>query len=359
MRKLLRKILLIVNLFLAAALLISYLAVHISPEDFIIPAFFGLLYPYLLVMNIVIAVIWAANLRLFALISVAAIALGFNHLGDFVRLSRQGSENSAQFTLMSYNVRLFNNYEGKGSPTTEMEIFELISSVGPGILCLQEYFTSPEPAKQNSKFAGALGKGVDSHIKLTGRYGGRYYGIATFSIFPIINRGEIIHPNSSSLSIYSDIVINSDTVRVFNNHLQSFRLRRMEQSFVGELLGNQDQSIAELKTVSLGLRDGFVKRAAQARVLRAFIQNSPYPVIVTGDFNDTPVSYSYRKIRRGLSDSFVKKGYGAGFTYKGNYPPNRIDYILHDSKFKPVYFNVFKEKYSDHYPVMAGFNINP
>ena len=95
----------------------------------------------------------------------------------------------------------------------------------------------------------------------------------------------------------------------------------------------------------------------QAKVLHAFIKSSPYPVIVTGDFNDTPVSYSYRKVRKGLSDSFVKTGYGAGFTYKGKYPSNRIDYILHDSKLKPTWFSVMKEKYSDHYPVMAGFNI--
>lgn len=358
MRKVFRKILLIVNIFFAASLLVSYLAVHISPEDFILPAFFGLLYPYLLVLNIVISVIWAVNLKLYALISVVVILIGFNHLGDFVRTSRRQADNSAQFTLMSYNVRLFNHYEGPGSPTTEREITALIKEAKPGILCLQEYFVSGDPENLNSKIAGAIGSGIDSHIKLTGRGSGRHYGIATFSRFPVINRGEIIHPNSSSLSIYTDIVVNTDTVRIFNNHLQSFRLKSRERSFVSELLGRQDQSLTELKNMSAGLRDGFVRRAMQARVLRAFIESSPYPVIVTGDFNDTPVSYSYRKIRKGLADSFVRRGYGAGFTYKGQYPSNRIDYILHDTKFRPVYFNVMKVRYSDHYPVMAGFNIS-
>jgi endonuclease/exonuclease/phosphatase family metal-dependent hydrolase len=128
----------------------------------------------------------------------------------------------------------------------------------------------------------------------------------------------------------------------------------MEQSFVEEMLGNQDNKLSEIKNVSMSLRDGFVNRARQAGVLRAFIDSSPYTVIVTGDFNDTPVSYSYRKIRKGLSDSFLKSGYGAGFTYKGKYPSNRIDYILHDTKLKTASFSVIRVKYSDHYPVKAG-----
>jgi endonuclease/exonuclease/phosphatase family metal-dependent hydrolase len=78
-------------------------------------------------------------------------------------------------------------------------------------------------------------------------------------------------------------------------------------------------------------------------------------VIVAGDFNDTPVSYSYRKIRKGLNDAFVSSGYGAGFTYKGNYPPNRIDYILYDNALECRQFSITKVKYSDHYPISAYF----
>ena len=77
MRKLLYKILLAVNAFFAFTLLMSYLAVHINPEDFALPAFFGLSYPYLLLINIILSVIWAMLLRFEALISVFVIALGF------------------------------------------------------------------------------------------------------------------------------------------------------------------------------------------------------------------------------------------------------------------------------------------
>jgi endonuclease/exonuclease/phosphatase family metal-dependent hydrolase len=103
------------------------------------------------------------------------------------------------------------------------------------------------------------------------------------------------------------------------------------------------------------LKKGFVKRALQAQELKESINASKYPVIVTGDFNDTPVSYTYRSIRKGLNDSFFFFLHGAGFTYRGNYPPNRIDYILYDKKLTNSHFEIIKAKYSDHYPIMAWF----
>ena len=111
----------------------------------------------------------------------------------------------------------------------------------------------------------------------------------------------------------------------------------------------------EVKSLSVSLKKGFVKRALQSQVVKDNINKSPYPVIVLGDFNDTPVSYSYRKIRKGLNDSFLNSGYGAGFTYRGNYPRNRIDYILYDDNLINSYFEIIKVKYSDHYPIVAYF----
>jgi endonuclease/exonuclease/phosphatase family metal-dependent hydrolase len=169
-----------------------------------------------------------------------------------------------------------------------------------------------------------------------------------------VRKGEIIHPGSSSLSIYTDILIQKDTFRVFNIHLQSFRLKEMERSFVEELIDPEDkQTLNEIRSLSVSLKKGFVQRALQSQVVEDYINRSPFPVIVIGDFNDTPVSYSYRKIRKGLNDSFVKSGYGAGFTYSGNYPPNRIDYILYDNRLVSTNFEIMKVKYSDHYPIIA------
>jgi endonuclease/exonuclease/phosphatase family metal-dependent hydrolase len=358
MKKFLHKILLVVNVLLALSLLLSYLAYLINPETFALPAFFGLAYPYILLINIIIIVIWVMLLRYEALISVFVIALGFNHLTNYFHIGKPEKNKEDTFNVMSYNLRLFNYFEND-DPNSEKKVIEFLKTQQPDILCLQEFFISGNPSKMESSVRAALGGKYYTHLKVIGRGESRYYGIITFSKFPIISKGEIIHPRSSSLSIFTDIVIEKDTFRIFNNHLQSFRLRKMESSFLEEMTAPDDkETIDEIRKISGSLKQGFVRRSYQSKAVKAQIDHSPYPVIVAGDFNDTPVSYSYRKIRKGLNDSFVSSGYGTGFTYKGNYPPNRIDYILFDNALESRYFEIIKVKFSDHYPIVAYFRKN-
>lgn len=334
----------------------AYLAVHINPDNFALPAFFGLAYPYLLLINIILVIIWAMLLRYEALISVFVIAIGFTHFSNYIQLSKPARDKTGTFKVISYNVRLFNYFETRNGITSEKKVLEFLKSQQPDILCLQEFFVIGNPSQAESIVKSALGGKYYSHLKILGSGKNRTYGIATFSKYPIINKGEIIHPGSSSLSIYSDLLIGKDTFRIYNNHLQSFRLKRMERSFIEEMTAsNNKETLDDVKSLSISLKKGFVRRAIQAQVVKDHINLSPYPVIVAGDFNDTPVSYAYRKLRKGLNDSFVNSGYGAGFTYKGNYPPNRIDYILYDNTLINSSFDIKRVKYSDHYPIMAYF----
>jgi len=356
LRKILHRIFLGINIFFAISLLISYLAVHINPEDFVLPAYFGLAYPYLLLINIIIAVIWAVNLKYEAFISVIVIAIGFTHLSNYIKFRKPKTEKTGTFQVMSYNVRLFNYFESPKSAGSENKILALVKSRKPDIICFQELFINGNATVKDSQIIKALGGKYYSHKRLYGRGKDKFYGIVTYSRFPIAGKGEIVHPGSSSLSIYTDIVIGKDTFRIFNNHLQSFRLRSTERSFVEELVDSENrQSMVEIKSLSKSLKMGFVRRAIQAQMVKNYVDRSPYPVIVAGDFNDTPVSYAYRKIRKGLNDSFVNSGYGAGFTYHGNYPPNRIDYILFDKNLQSTNFEIIKARYSDHYPIIASF----
>jgi endonuclease/exonuclease/phosphatase family metal-dependent hydrolase len=337
----------------------SYLAVHINPEDFALPAFFGLAYPYLLLINIILAVIWAMLLKFEAIISIIVIAIGFTHFTNFIKLSKSEGDNTNTIKVLSYNIHLFNYFEDNNSAISEKKIVEFIKSQEPDILCLQEFFALGNSVQKELEFKKALGGKYYSHLKVLTRGKNRFFGIATFSKYPIIKKGEIIHPNSSSLSIYTDILIQKDTFRIYNNHLLSFRLKRMDQSFIDKITTSDDgQTMEDVKSLSLSLKKGFVQRSKQSQVVKNHINKSPFPVIVTGDFNDTPVSYSYRKIRKGLFDSFVQSGYGAGFTYKGNYPPNRIDYILYDNALASTNFEIIKLRYSDHYPIISYLRKN-
>ncbi|MBK9390247.1 MAG: endonuclease/exonuclease/phosphatase family protein [Bacteroidetes bacterium] len=353
MKRILYWILLGFNVLLAITLLISYLAVHISPGDFTLPAYFGLAYPYLLLINILMVIIWAMLLRFEAFISLVVILLGITHFSNYIKLTKPSGEKEGAFKLLSYNVRLFNYFETKKGSGSEKTVLGFIKNQDADIICLQEYFVNGDPASHETYVKSLLGGKYYSHTKLMGRGKNRFYGIATYSRFPIIRKGEIIHPKSSSLTIFSDVVIQKDTFRIYNNHLQSFRLKKMEKSLLEEMTSEEKETIEEVKSLSVSLKNGFVRRSLQAQVVKDHINSSKYPVIVAGDFNDTPVSYTYRKIRKGLNDSFVNSGYGAGFTYKGNYPPNRIDYILYSDALINNHFDILRVKYSDHYPIVA------
>jgi endonuclease/exonuclease/phosphatase family metal-dependent hydrolase len=356
LRKILHKILLFVNAFFAFALLVSYLAVIISPGVFALPAFFGLAYPYLLLVNIILVIIWAMLLRFEALISIVVIAAGFTHFSNYIKLKKPTGDKTNTLKVLSYNVRLFNYFENNHGITSENKIIQFLKNQKPDIICLQEFFLLGNPKVEETLMISALGGQYYSHMKVLGSGKNRFYGIITLSKFPIVRKGEIIHPGSSSLSIYTDVLIDKDTFRIYNNHLESFRLHRLERSFIEELATSDDkETMVEVKNLSVSLKKGFVRRSLQAQVVKDHINQSPFPVMVLGDFNDTPVSYAYRKIRKGLNDSFVNSGYGAGFTYKGNYPPNRIDYILYSNTLINSYFEIIKVRYSDHYPIIAYF----
>ena len=345
------------NLIAAGALVFSYLAVHVSPAKITLPSFFGLAYPYLLLINIIFILFWTVKLKIELLISLIAIAAGYNHFSNYMQISVPKGDKTNSFSILSYNIRLFNYFEGPGTGNSETKIIEFLKVKKPDIICLQEFYLTGWPEQKEKSIKAALGGEYFSHLKVFGSGKNRYYGIITLSKFPIIRKGEIIHPGSSSLSIFTDILMGNDTVRIFNNHLQSIRLHRMERSLINELaVSNDDQeALGEIKKISSSINKAFKVRAGQADVLKEHIKNSPYPVIITGDFNDTPVSYTYNKIRKGLNDTFVTSGYGAGFTYRGNYPPNRIDYILYDKSFESVFFEIIKIRYSDHDPVVASF----
>ncbi len=350
-----RNILLTVNIILVIALLLAYASIYIKPSISSFPALFGLAYPYIVAANIVIILIWLIFRKWFALISVFAIAIGFGYIHNFIRFRNHGNEIHHDLKVMSYNVRLFNIYEDS-EKNSYWKMIQLLKKEDPGILCIQEYFVKGDPSTAEQKLRNGLGGNLKTHVKLVKSGASSYYGIATLTRYPIINRGNIVHPGSSSLTIFTDVVVDTDTFRIYNNHLQSFRLRRIEGTLLSEVAGEDPGgSMDNIAGLYKSLSSGFASRALQVDRVKKHIETSPYPVIVAGDFNDTPVSYTYRRMRHGMKDAFVEAGYGAGFTYKGKYPPNRIDYILYNEDIDCNDFDIVKVRYSDHYPIIAYF----
>jgi endonuclease/exonuclease/phosphatase family metal-dependent hydrolase len=148
--------------------------------------------------------------------------------------------------------------------------------------------------------------------------------------------------------IYSDMVIKEDTIRVYNIHLASNWFNSSDYSFM------QNPQKEKLKEGLLGItkrmKNSYEKRAVEVKVIKEHIGTSPYPLIICGDFNDTPLSYAYHSIKGNLADAFSLSGKGIGTSFV-KIPALRIDYILHDTEFKSTNYQKYNEVLSDHYAV--------
>jgi len=339
--------------------LFSYLATHVSPATNSWLPFFGLAFPFIFLPTLLFIIFWLLLRSKWLFLSLITILIGINHVRHFYQItiwSNPKSETSVKLKVMSYNVRLFDLYNWVKNEKTRNKIFEVLKREQAQIYCFQEFYYSDE-----SKFTTK-----DTLLKiLPTKYihegythfvpnGNHYFGLATFSFYPIVKKELMLFENDpNNCVIISDIKIKDDTIRVFNAHLASIRFQKADYEFIGDAntsklwypLQPQEQKIYTR------LKNAFIHRSSQIEQLDKKVKESPFPVLVCGDFNDTPVSYTYRTITRGLNDAFVESGNGIGNTYIGKFPSFRIDYILYSDQLHSYDFKTLPEELSDHHAI--------
>lgn len=359
MRKFTDRVILILNVLGALGMLLAYVAPLINPAKIFFPALFGLAYPYILMLNLLFICFWLIRLKKEIFISIVVILVGWNHLNNMLPLSfkehkiPESVRADQMLKVLSYNVRGFDVYEWTSDPHAKNEIFGFIAKQKPDILCFQEYYTSTQTGETQKAHQKLLPSLPHSAVYYTGNQKKKKgFGIATYSRYPIIKKSRIPFNSTSNAAMYTDLLFGSDTIRVFNIHLQSIKFNQEDYAFMDTAsLKYSNQQMSEIKKIGSRLKTAFTMRAEQAQMISNYIKESPYPVIAMGDFNDTPQSYAYRRIRRGLEDAFKKAGRGFGNTYAGEFPSFRIDYILYSTPFIPYQFKRTKTDFSDHFPI--------
>ena len=341
-----RNIILVFNICVALALLASYLVSEVNPVKFWIPSVLGLAFPYLLLINVLFVFFWMFFKRQFILISAVCIVIGMHINTSYFQFLPRHTARKEGIKVLSYNVQNFYSYLEKKKDNDA--IIDFIAAQKANIICLQETKLQKEgdlnPIKLKSMFPGI------KHCQLA--HQSKWGGPVTFTSYPIVSMGEIRFEDTKNMVIFTNIKIGNDTVRVYNCHLQSFGINTSAYSVIDDP-GLDSQKMKEMRTIASKLKWGNIYRAKQVVKLSGHIAACPYPVIVCGDFNDTPISFTYGEISAKLKDSFVESGSGVSNTYRGKLPQNRIDYIFHSKHFKAYNYTRHKVEFSDHYPISS------
>lgn len=348
-------LLLSVNAGVILLLLLSYLAAHVRPETLGYFSLFGLLFPFNLLLNIGFVIYWSIKKWKFALFSATAILVGIGHVSDLVQinLGTPDTEHVRRMTVLTYNAHNFGVNDWKTAKTTRNAIFQMLDSVSADVVCFQEFFHSDK--KNYFVTRDSLVKFLPSkyyHERYTHAMRGQnYFGVAIFSKYPILKKGFVPFENDvNNFCIYVDVKAEGDTVRIYNAHLQSIRFKPEDYAFVDQNR-NQEELESGSKRIARRLKTAMIKRQKQVERVVASIKESPYPVVLCGDFNDPPCSYTYEQFTDVLEDSFHEAGLGIGNTYIGIFPSFRIDYILHSERMDAVSYHTLDSRLSDHHPV--------
>lgn len=354
-------VILALTLVCSLLLIAACLARYIDPRKVWFFAFPGLIFPVLYIGEMVCGLWWIIRWKKYA-VGVAVILLaGAGAAGAFYRpdLRRHYSEESpsrSELVVMSYNVMGFNSRFSSADSTVVERIASLITANNVDIVCFQEIggnLSRPE-------ITGLLPdlKYYKVYPYNSGDNGKTYYsGLALYSRYPILDTGLLPSKDDDrNFAMWADIRIQRDTVRVFDVHLNSTYIDNEDIDYLSSFkFVSGSRPKARLGEIVDKLRGSYVRRAPQAALLSQYVAESPYPVIVCGDFNDTPASFAYHKVSRGLQDAFIRKGKGGAGTYNGFFNMFRIDYILMSRRLDITNYYSFDEVYSDHEPVAAGF----
>ncbi|MEM8966773.1 MAG: endonuclease/exonuclease/phosphatase family protein [Bacteroidota bacterium] len=340
------------NIALFLFTLLAYVSPYISPARAWLTGFLSLTIPGLLLLHAFLLTYYIVQRKKWYMYSLVALALGYQYLLASFSVSNPANPTPETFSVLSYNVRVFNTYaylQNENEPGKAM-IDWLVSDTAH-IKCLQEYYNNSRSAIFNTTAQLKSSGTYNTYIQpnLVNRIGAEF-GLAIFSRYPVLQRGVIALPDSSHFGIYADLKIRQDTVRVYNVHLQSMSIDERNLSNFEGVKNNYPSVFQKLK-------QGFMGRAGQIDHLVTHLQASPYPVIVCGDFNDLPYSYTYFSMRRNLLNAFERAGNGLGFSYNGRLFFLRIDNQFYSKTLYAHQYQTIREvTYSDHFPVRTVYS---
>ncbi|KAB2825166.1 MAG: endonuclease/exonuclease/phosphatase family protein [Paludibacter sp.] len=364
-RNVIKVLLFSANVVVAGLFLLTLLAARISPEKLILPAYLSLGLPFYILANLFFIVLWAIFRKWLFLLSLVTLIVGIDAVQvalplNFRAQKLQDIESTEGYSLITYNT-MANAMMATHSPAKPNPVIQYVLDREPDILCIQEYSACVAEEHINKDelekiFEIYPYQNVYYHVSSSWSW----FGVATFSKYPILKKGVIDLNSYYNTAIYTDIQLGDTVVRVFNCHLESNKLTESDKQMATRLREDFDTEAITGTTLHLSRKLGaaYRIRAAQSDTIAAHIARSPYPVMVVGDFNDVPYSYAYTKLRGRLKDVFQEMGFGFDYTFNESVFKFRIDHILYDPYISLKAFKLENDqKGSDHFPLYSKFTL--
>ncbi len=348
-----KNILLAVSGLFSSIILISP---EVSPETFWICALLTFLIFPVVVAHTFLVPLLVYKKSWYAFVSVVILLMGLFYLSRVYVISFGASkdqQNEAALDVLSYNTSFFRagrvfskEYYSPEYHLQALNTRNWILGQSPDIICLQEFFDDVNSnIFDNVKFFEQQGKYEAYFMAKPLHNNGTRRGIITFSRFPIINHKEIfLAENRYNGAICTDLLIGTDTIRIINVHLASLNL--FSQKNLSDLLTD--------------IKKNILLKAKQCNIVLEEIRSSPYRVIVCGDFNEMPLSYTYTKLNEIMNNAFEEAGGGLGGTLSGKkfFPYLRIDHQFVNPDIKVKEFKTYHNiSFSDHYPIRGSYQV--
>jgi len=324
LKKFFKNIAVILNILAAFPLLLCIVVPSISPNTFWPLTFIGLGFLFWVILNILFIIYWLLGLNKWILLSVGVLLINLSNLKhSFGTFKKVVITQTFGINVATLNTQLFGYFQEQNRAD---ELISSLKEIDADVLCLQEFLELDgfdlKYFKQKLGFEYAYFKVLND-----GRKKGRF-GMATFSKYPIQDTGYVeFDKYTGNMGTWVQLLVNEKSIKVFNVHLQSIRFSRKDYKIIqgeeGEV--KKEDAKALLKRIKIAATE----RAKQAAVLKDALKDSKEPVLLCGDFNDPPVSYTYGQLADNLKDAYTQSAFGIETTYTGPFPAFRIDYILH------------------------------
>lgn len=346
MKFVIRNILFLFNLVFVMGLLLADLSSFVDPNLFWPIGFLGLTFKFWVLLNFLLLLFWLAFSRKLWVYNALILLFSYQFIFRDIQFNRsQGSD--TDFKVAFFNTRVQQVYN---NGNTSNQLDSLVQAENFDVVVFVEWLNKKgqinETAYPHQQF-----------VRLQTTRNRWDYGLKLASKHKILYWERVDYGHiSDNMTAFFDLEIGDEVIRVIATHLQSNALGAGDyHKFLD--FDFDDESTQHAKNIMSQMRRSMKRRAIQSTKIADIVQNSPYPVIIMGDFNDTPQSFAYQQLKSGLKDAFIEKGFGLGTSYLEPFPILRIDYILFDPSLECTAYKSNTSIESDHKMISAQFKL--